>query len=100
MFKYHFFPTNSNTAAHIAFTPVFRVGSATGAQNGEWSDGSGLPLFLLSATASGFAPPTQKIRMGTLSSVRPYRPKSSPPITGCALTTFSAPNQLPHTFAI
>src|SRR5690348_16104978 len=47
---FHFF-INSNTAAVIAVTPVLIVGSGTGANSGECSEGKGLPVRSLSFNA-------------------------------------------------
>src|SRR5438876_259130 len=82
-----FFPVSSSTAAVIAVTPTLIVGSGSGAQRGEWSDGSGLPVCPLSLRVSGLTPPTTNMKIGILCSVRPYSPKSSPPIEGFFLIT-------------
>src|SRR5689334_5050322 len=51
IFQHHFrFGSSSKVAATIAATPVFMVGSGTGANLLEWSDGSGTPVRALSAT--------------------------------------------------
>ena len=47
-------PSTLSTARLIACTPVLIDGSGTGAKNGEWLKGSGLPPgFIDSATCLG-----------------------------------------------
>ena len=56
----------------MAATPVLIVGSATGANRLECSDGSATPVLLLSASLAGSEAPSMKKQIGTLSTVRPY----------------------------
>ena len=86
-------PSNSITQATNVVTPLLMDGSGTGAQSGEWSEGSGLPVCLLAWKASALTPPMVIIQIGTLGSVRPNSEKSSPPIEGFFCTRFVAPNQ-------
>lgn len=55
-----YFFINSNTAAVIALTPVRNVGSGSGWNKLECSDGNGLPDFLLASTLAGSIAPNQK----------------------------------------
>src|SRR6266705_3205561 len=61
--KDHFF-INSSTAAVIALTPVRRVGSGSGSNRLECSDGSGLPDFRLASTLDGSIAPSQNMKDG------------------------------------
>ena len=54
----------SNTADVIAFTPVLKVGSGTGANIEECSDGKAVPPSLLAFTFAGSTAPNQKIAEG------------------------------------
>ena len=55
-----YFFISSSTAAVIALTPVRNVGSGSGWNKLEWSEGSGLPDFLLASTLAGSIAPSQK----------------------------------------
>ena len=55
----------------MAVTPVLMVGSGTGANLFECSEGSGLPVRLLSSTAAGATAPSRKRQIGMRSAVRP-----------------------------
>src|SRR5215510_4962826 len=85
-----YFFVNSKTAAVIAFTPVRSVGSGSGWNRLECSDGKGLPDFLAASTFAGSTAPSQNMHEGIVLS-RLNRPKSSLPIIGGHFTTFSAP---------
>src|SRR5205085_4681274 len=61
--RYYFF-INSNTAVVIALIAVRIVGSGTGANRAEWSEGSGTPVCLLWAILAGSTAPTQKMTAG------------------------------------
>ena len=63
-------PNNSNTAALIACTPVLILGSSSGANWLECSDGNVTPCARLAATFSGAMTPSQKMQIGTFSFVR------------------------------
>src|SRR5512138_1636478 len=52
-----YFFINSSTTDVMAFTPVLRVGSGTGANKLECKEGSGLPDCLLAATLTGSTAP-------------------------------------------
>src|SRR4051794_2307334 len=80
----------------IASVAVEITVSASGAQNGEWSEGS---LVSSPPAASHLAfgtPPTQKIVASLVLSASQYWLKSSPPMTGLVSTTRSAPKWAPN----
>src|SRR5437879_13792422 len=95
----YFLPASSSTATVIAMTPVLIVGSGSGANWLECSEGRDLPVFSLSASLSGFTAPSQNRQIGILSFVRPYSLKSSPPMTGFIGRTLVSPNQFLDTAA-
>src|SRR5260370_42493981 len=76
----------------MAVTPVLMVGSGTGAQRGEWSEGRDLPVRSASLRTAGSTPPPLNMQIGILSPVRPYSEKSSPPIGGSSFKTLAAPS--------
>src|SRR2546422_4303901 len=87
----HFF-INSSTAAVIALTPVRIVGSGKGAKSAECSDGSGVPVSLLSLTFGGSTAPSQKIVVGIWWPSSEYLAKSSLAIICGVAITFSSPS--------
>ena len=60
----NYFFINSSTAAVIARTPVRRVGSGSGSNRLECSDGKGLPDFRLASTLDGSIAPSQNMKAG------------------------------------
>src|ERR1035437_10908537 len=76
------FPSNSIAPTVIPSTPIRIVASRSGRYSGECTPGNLGPPFLLAATFSRSTLPTRIIKIGTRGSVRPYMPKSSPPMTG------------------
>src|SRR5688572_2049478 len=73
-------------------THALSVGSGTGANVGEWLDGTGTPVRSLSAIFAGSVAPTHHMQIGTRCGVRPNSEKSSPPVSGGCNLTRSAPN--------
>jgi putative ABC transport system permease protein len=59
-----YFFIKSSTAEVIAFIPVRRVDSGTGANSGECNDGSGAPVSLFAFTFDGSTAPSQNIAAG------------------------------------
>jgi hypothetical protein len=86
----YIFFINSSTALVIALTPVRNVGSGSGSNKLECSEGNGLPDFLLASTRAGSTAPSQNMHEGIWLS-RLKRPKSSLPMMGGHFMTFSAP---------
>ena len=81
-----------------AFIPVFMVGSGNGANMGECSEGSAVPLVWASFTLAGSAAPSQNMQMGTfLPGCRAKRLKSSPTIDGGVSMILSFPKFLTST---
>jgi len=71
-----------SVAAVSASVAVAITTGASGAQNGECSEGSWTSPFCARSHSACGTPPTQKIRLSILAlSARYYRLKSSPPIT-------------------
>src|SRR2546426_8818637 len=59
-----YFFISSSTAAVIPLIPVRRVGSGSGSNKLECSDGSGLPDFLAASTLAGSTAPNQNMNAG------------------------------------
>ena len=89
----HFF-INSSTAVVIPIMPVRMVGSGTGANLLECRLGNSFPSFLYSAIFAGSTAPMWKSTAGIEWSARLYSEKSSPPIVGSTIWTFSSPSAL------
>src|SRR4026209_2262253 len=92
-----YFFINSSTAAVIAFTPARMVGSGTGANNAECSDGTGFPVRLLSARTFASVAPSQNITAGIWFPSKANLPKSSAPMTGGTKKTLSLPSSFVKT---
>lgn len=59
-----YFFINSITAVVIALIPVRRVGSGSGSNKLECSDGRGFPDFLAASTLAGSTAPNQNMKAG------------------------------------
>lgn len=59
-----YFFINSSTAVVIALIPVRRVGSGSGSNKLECSEGSVLPDFLAASTRAGSTAPSQNMKAG------------------------------------
>lgn len=79
-----------NAATVSASIPVLRVGSSTGANSGEWLDGTGFPAAAASSKRCCSYPPQNQNAVGT-PAVVPKMPTSSLPASG-----LGTPPPAPH----